>query len=84
MTLQNVIEKCGGNIPFDRVERCEMFNKVLTNPKNEEEYIDIFEEDDYMYYDYNLDIDELIIKYAKNNPEEFIYKGEADVPEDYE
>ena len=60
-----------------------MLNKVFTNPKNEE-YIDLFGEDDYMYYDYNFDIDELIIKYAKNNPEEFIYKGEADVLEDYE
>lgn len=83
-TLQNVIEKCGGSIPFDRGERREMLDRILTDPDDEEMYIDLFGEDDDMYYDYNLEIDELIIKYAKDNPEEFVYKGEVDVPEDYE
>lgn len=72
--LRKVIEKCGGDIPFDRSNRQEMLDK-LTN--------DAFRENDSTFYEYEDSLEELIMNYAKANAWEFVFNGTVQVPSDF-
>ncbi len=78
--LRSVIKKWGGNIPFDRDERNEALDS-LTYVPDKDKYIDLFGENDSEFYDYEEELEELIMNYAKAHPEEFVFCGEVEVPE---
>jgi len=78
--LENVVSKFGGDIPLDRKLRGELLEKLTTDPEGEDEFIDLFEEDDERYYEIGDSVYELIDDYINTHPEEFVFSGEVDVP----
>lgn len=78
--LENVVAKCGGDIPLDRQKRNDLLEKITKDPENEDKYIDLFGEDDRKYYKICDSSYELIDEYIKAHPEEFVFSGEVDVP----
>lgn len=78
--LENVVAKCGGDIPLDRQERNDLLEKITKDPENEDKYIDLFGEDDRKYYKICDSSYELIDEYIKAHPGEFVLSGEVDVP----
>ncbi len=78
--VRSVIEKCGGTIPFDREERQILLDKLTADPENEDEYIDLFCEDDSAYYRERRKLDELALAYIKAHPDDFIFSGDVLVP----
>lgn len=79
--LRAVIEKCGGCVPFDRAQRNALLEK-LTNLPEEDGWIDLFSEHDAVFYDHEDDLTRLIVEYAKANAEQFVFRGEVEVPAD--
>lgn len=79
--LRDVIEKWGGSVPFDRAERNEMLEKMAYVPE-EDDWIDLFGENDSVFYDNEESLEALIMSYAKAHAEQFVFSGEVEVPAD--
>ncbi len=77
--FQKVIDKWGGDIPFDRAERQKKLDEITFVPEKDD-YINIFDGNDLIYYSCEDNLDELILKYAKANVKAFVFNGEVDVP----
>ena len=82
--LRDVINKCGGSIPFEREEREELLDRITLNPDDEDEPIDLFEENDSEYYDVNDELDALIMAYVKAHADDFVFIGDVEVPENFQ
>lgn len=80
--LRKVIEKCGGDVPFDRSKRQEMLDKLTYVPEDDD-YNDIFRENDSVFYECEDGLEELIMNYAKANAGEFVFSGEVQVPSNF-
>lgn len=78
--FRNVIEKCGGSVPFEREERQKYLDKLTYVPE-EDDYIDLFGENDTAFYAFEEDLEALMMKYVKSHPEQFVFSGEVEVPE---
>lgn len=79
--LRAVIEKWGGSVPFDRAQREEMLEKLTYLPE-EDDWIDLFAENDSVFYDHEDGLAALIMDYAKDHAEQFVFCGEVEVPAD--
>ena len=79
--LRDVIKKCGGSIPFDRGEREEMLDRITTDPDNEDESIDLFEENDSVFYDEEDELENIMMAYIQPHVEDFVFFGDVLVPE---
>ena len=86
--LQKAVDLFGGEVPFDRIERCEILDKITSNPdydendEGSEKWLDVFSDMDSVYYsEIYYDELELIEVYVKNHPEEFVLNGEFEVYE---
>ena len=86
--LQKAVDLFGGKVPFDRTGRCEILDKITSNPdydendEDSEKWLDVFSDMDSVYYSENYyDELELIEVYVKNHPEEFVLNGEFEVYE---
>jgi hypothetical protein len=79
--LRDVIEKCGGSIPFDREEREELLDRITTNPEDEDEPLDLFEQNDSDFYDEDDGLETTIMAYVQAHAEDFVFVGDVLVPE---
>lgn len=79
--LRDVVNKCGGNIPFDRGERQELLDRITTNPNDEDEPLDLFEENDSDFYDAEEELNTIIMTYVQTHAEDFVFIGDIEVPE---
>lgn len=79
--LRDVINKCGGSIPFDREEREELLDKITTNPNDEDDPIDLFEDNDSDFYDEDENLETIIMAYVQAHAEDFVFIGDVEVPE---
>lgn len=68
--LQNAVDLFGGEIPFDRDKRNELLDKLYENDD-----FDDFDEIDAYYYGGDR-FEELISKYVRKHPSEFIINGD--------
>ena len=81
--LRDVIKKCGGSIPFDWGERIELHNRITTNQNDEDEFIDLFGENDSDFYDIMDELESTIMAYVQVHAEDFVFIGDVEVPEKY-
>ena len=79
--LRDVINKCGGSIPFDREEREELLDKITINPDDEDKPIDLFEQNDSDFYEEDDELETIIMAYVQAHAEDFVFIGDVEVPE---
>ena len=80
--FENVINKFGGTIPFDREERQKKLDEISYDSEKDA-YLDIFGEYDSVFYGIDEELENLMMKYIKSNPDEFVFCGDVDVPANY-
>ena len=81
--LRNVINKCGGSIPFERDERWELLDRISENPDDKDNPLDIFREDDSAFYNIYDGLEELIMKYVQDNADDFVFSGDVKIHENF-